>query len=157
MADFEALSEDELVALCKDEIKGSIGYSDSDLSNEREKIMRYYHGELPKRQSNGNSSYVSQDVYDGVEGLKASKGMRAEKALMTQRATGKLREVTEDFNEKLSKEILTRFQTANDDVRVAEEDIKKYLKVVDIVFEKIGNILKNKKKLNKIKSRKYNY
>ena len=35
--------------------------------------------------------------------------------------------------------------------------IKKYLKVVDIVFEKIGNILKNKKKLNKIKSRKYNY
>jgi len=71
MADFEALSEDELVALCKDEIKGSIGYSDSDLSNEREKIMRYYHGELPKRQSNGNSSYVSQDVYDGVEGLKA--------------------------------------------------------------------------------------
>ena len=42
----------------------------------------------------------------GVEGLKASKGMRAEKALMTQRATGKLREVTEDFNEKLSKEIL---------------------------------------------------
>lgn len=71
MADFKALSEDELVALCKDEIKGSIGYSDSDLSNEREKIMRYYHGELPKRQSNGNSSYVSQDVYDGVEGLKA--------------------------------------------------------------------------------------
>ena len=71
MADFKALSEDELVALCKDEIKGSIGYSDSDLSNEREKIMRYYHGELPKRQSNGNSSYVSQDVYDGVEGLKS--------------------------------------------------------------------------------------
>ena len=64
----------------------------------------------------------------GIEGLKASKGMRAEKALMTQRTTGKLREVTEDFNEKLSKEILTRFQTANDDVRVAEEDIKKYLK-----------------------------
>ena len=71
MADFEALTEDELVALVQDEIKGSIGYSDSDMSEEREKLMRYYHGELPERQSNGNSSYVSQDVYDGVEGLKA--------------------------------------------------------------------------------------
>lgn len=71
MADFEALTEDELVALVKDEIKGSIGFSDSDLSQEREKITRYYHGELPERQTNGNSSYVSQDVYDGVEGLKA--------------------------------------------------------------------------------------
>jgi len=35
--------------------------------------------------------------------------------------------------------------------------IKKYLIVVEKVFKKIGNILKNKKNLNKIKSRKYNY
>mgnify|MGYP003304283751 CR=1 FL=1 len=68
---FEALTEDELLNLVKDEISSSIGYADGDLSSERQKMLRYYHGELPKRQTNGNSSYVSQDVYDGVEGLKA--------------------------------------------------------------------------------------
>ena len=68
---FTALSEDELLSLVRDEIKGSIGYSDGDLSHERQQMLRYYHAELPERQSNGNSSYVSQDVYDGVEGLKA--------------------------------------------------------------------------------------
>lgn len=68
---FTALTEDELLGLVRDEIKGSIGYSDGDLSHERQKMLRYYHAELPERQSNGNSSYVSQDVYDGVEGLKA--------------------------------------------------------------------------------------
>ena len=35
--------------------------------------------------------------------------------------------------------------------------IKKYLIVVDRVFKKIENTLKDKKKFNKIKSRKYNY
>ena len=35
--------------------------------------------------------------------------------------------------------------------------IKKYLIVVDKVFKKIGKIIKNKKNLNKIKTRKYNY
>jgi hypothetical protein len=68
---FTALTEDELLSLVQDEIKGSIGYSDGDLSHERQQMLRYYHAELPERQSNGNSSYVSQDVYDGVEGLKA--------------------------------------------------------------------------------------
>jgi len=63
---FTALSEDELLSLVRDEIKGSIGYSDGDLSHERQQMLRYYHAELPERQSNGNSSYVSQDVYDGV-------------------------------------------------------------------------------------------
>ena len=36
-------------------------------------------------------------------------------------------------------------------------DIKKYLIACDKVFKKISNILKDKKKLNKIKPRKYNY
>lgn len=68
---FKAITQDELLQLVHEEIRGSIGYSDGDMSNERQEILRYYHGELPERQSNGNSSYVSQDVYDGVEGLKA--------------------------------------------------------------------------------------
>ena len=69
--EFKAITQDELLQLVHEEIRGSIGYSDGDMSNERQEILRYYHGELPERQSNGNSSYVSQDVYDGVEGLKA--------------------------------------------------------------------------------------
>lgn len=69
--EFKAITQDELLQLVQEEIRGSIGYSDGDMSNERQEILRYYHGELPERQSNGNSSYVSQDVYDGVEGLKA--------------------------------------------------------------------------------------
>lgn len=72
-------------------------------------------------------NFVEAIKQGGVEGLKASKSARTEKALMTQKTTSNLREVTEDFNEKLSKEMLTRFQSANDDVKVAEEDIKKYL------------------------------
>ena len=69
--EFKALTEEELLALVNEEIKGSIGYNDGDLSSERQKMLRYYHGELPERQNNGNSSYVSQDIYDSVEGLKA--------------------------------------------------------------------------------------
>lgn len=68
---FTALTEEELLALVQDEIHGSIGYSDGDLSHERQQMLRYYHAELPERQSNGNSSYVSQDVYDAIEGSKA--------------------------------------------------------------------------------------
>lgn len=37
------------------------------------------------------------------------------------------------------------------------KDIKKYLNVLDQVFKEIGQILKDKKKIGKIKSRKYNY
>jgi glutamate-1-semialdehyde 2,1-aminomutase len=37
------------------------------------------------------------------------------------------------------------------------KNIKKYLIIIDKIFKKMGNIIKNKKSLNKIKVRKYNY
>lgn len=43
----------------------------STLSKERENVLKYYNGELPKRQHDGSSTYVSTDVFDIVEGFKA--------------------------------------------------------------------------------------
>ena len=38
-----------------------------------------------------------------------------------------------------------------------EKDIRKYLISLNKVFKKISKIIKNKKSLNKIKTRKFNY
>lgn len=43
----------------------------SSLSTERLKVLKYYNGELPARRNAGSSSFVSRDVHDGVESLKA--------------------------------------------------------------------------------------
>jgi len=49
-----------------------VGYSDSELSTERSKVIDYYNGTLPKPIHDGNSKYVSLDVYDAVESLRAA-------------------------------------------------------------------------------------
>jgi hypothetical protein len=49
----------------------AVGWYDSKLSRERERVTRYYNGTLPKRQHEGSSTYVSTDVYDAVEQAKA--------------------------------------------------------------------------------------
>lgn len=65
------LSDDEIVAILSPGIRESVGYADSRLSRERLKINRYYDGELPAPLHPGNSKYVSTDVWDGVESMKA--------------------------------------------------------------------------------------
>jgi len=47
--------------------RSSINWTDSKLSRERERVTNYLNGVLPKRTSEGSSSYVSSDVYDSVE------------------------------------------------------------------------------------------
>lgn len=37
---------------------------------EREKVISYYNSDAPARQKEGSSTYISNDVYDSVEGLK---------------------------------------------------------------------------------------
>ena len=69
--DKDQLDNDALAVLVDARIRDSISWFDSKLSKEREEVARYYNGELPKRQSEGNSSYVSTDVYDAVEAMKA--------------------------------------------------------------------------------------
>lgn len=66
------LTDDKIVALLDYGIGQSVGMGgDSKLSKEREKVQRYYDGELPRKSSDGDSSYNSRDVYEGVENMSA--------------------------------------------------------------------------------------
>ncbi len=76
-------------------------------------------------------NFVEAVKQGGVEGLKSAKGLQASKALMRKESTTNMRETTEDFNKKLAEGLLTSFKSANDDVNIAEEEIRKYLKGVD--------------------------
>lgn len=68
----KALDEEKIGSLVDRRIEQSVSVSTSKLAKERETVNRYYNSELPKRVSQGQSSYVSNDVYDSVEALKAS-------------------------------------------------------------------------------------
>lgn len=70
--DYKKLDDSGIVKLVEDNIKTSVGYYDSDLSRERKRVTEYYNGTLPKPAHDGNSRYVSQDVYDSVESMKAA-------------------------------------------------------------------------------------
>jgi hypothetical protein len=71
MAKTKDLTPDEILAKVKEKALKSVGWQDSRLSKERERVTRYYNGILPRRQHEGSSSYVSTDVYDAVEMAKA--------------------------------------------------------------------------------------
>jgi hypothetical protein len=73
MAKKAAILEDsEIVAKVLVKAKDAVGWVDSKLSRERERVLNYYNGTYPKRQNDGSSSYISTDVYDAVETLKAT-------------------------------------------------------------------------------------
>lgn len=65
------LKQSEINAILESYVSQSVGWSDSKLSREREKVLDYYNGKLPKQQHSGSSSYVSTDVYNAVESMKA--------------------------------------------------------------------------------------
>lgn len=65
------LSDDAVLTLVEQKVKQGVGWFDSRLSKERERVIQYYNSQLPKRQSEGRSSYISTDVYDAVESMKA--------------------------------------------------------------------------------------
>jgi hypothetical protein len=65
------LDDEAIGTLLDRKVKESVGWYNSKLSIEREKVLRYYHGEYPKRTSPGSASYVSNEVYDAVEAMKA--------------------------------------------------------------------------------------
>jgi hypothetical protein len=68
---FKPVSKDELKVLVERQIKTSSVYYDSKLSKERQDVLEYYQGVKPKPAHSGNSKYVSMDVFDAVESLKA--------------------------------------------------------------------------------------
>lgn len=65
------LTDDKIVAMIDYAVGQSVGFSESKLSKERERVQRYYDGERPHKAHPGDSGYMSLDVYDGVEDMKA--------------------------------------------------------------------------------------
>lgn len=65
------MKDADLVAMLAESIRQAVGYNDSRLSRERLELQKYYDGDLPKPLHAGNSKYVSTDVWDGVESMKA--------------------------------------------------------------------------------------
>lgn len=72
MAKNTVLGESEIMSRVLAKAKDSVGWYDSRLSVERERVLNYYNGTYPKRSSDGSSSFISTDVYDSVETLKAT-------------------------------------------------------------------------------------
>jgi hypothetical protein len=72
MAKTTVLDDSEIMSRVLAKAKDSVGWYDSKLSKERERVLQYYNGNYPKRTSDGSSSYISTDVYDSVETLKAT-------------------------------------------------------------------------------------
>jgi hypothetical protein len=66
------LEDSEIMSRVLAKAKDSVGWYDSKLSQERERVLNYYNGNYPKRTSDGSSSYISMDVYDSVETLKST-------------------------------------------------------------------------------------
>lgn len=65
------MNDAELASLVERKVRDSSGLWDGKLSAERANVGRYYDGLEPKPQHAGDSKYVSQDVFDGVEGMRA--------------------------------------------------------------------------------------
>jgi hypothetical protein len=70
--DYKKLSDTNIVTLVDENVGLAVGYADSELSTERANVVDYYNGTLPKPLHDGNSKYVSLDLYDAVESLKAA-------------------------------------------------------------------------------------
>ncbi len=61
------LSAEDLGSLCDRIISKAEDYSSSKLARERQTVLTYYRGEAPDKLHPGDSSFVSRDVYSGVD------------------------------------------------------------------------------------------
>jgi hypothetical protein len=68
---FKPAKKEEISSLVDRAIRNSVGFYDSKLSKERQDVLEYYNGKKPAPLHAGNSKYVSMDVFDAVESLKA--------------------------------------------------------------------------------------
>ncbi|CAB4160730.1 hypothetical protein UFOVP730_8 [uncultured Caudovirales phage] len=65
------MTDDELVVAVERLLHTSNSFAETKLSSERREVMQYYRGELPRPTHAGNSKYVSMDVYDSVDSMRA--------------------------------------------------------------------------------------
>lgn len=66
------LKDSEILAVVNAGLREGVRFTDSKLAKERRKVQMYYDGRLPAPIHAGNSSYVSTDVFDAVEAMKAT-------------------------------------------------------------------------------------
>lgn len=66
------LTDDKLAAILEKAISNSEHLTDGKLAKERMDVERYYRGELPLPLHKGDSKYVSRDVYDAVDSMRAT-------------------------------------------------------------------------------------
>lgn len=69
--DKKSLTDEAIADIIDSKVKDAIAWPNAKLSKERERVTRFYNGELPAPQHKGSSSFVSTEVYDGVESMKA--------------------------------------------------------------------------------------
>lgn len=65
------LTDDEVSGILRGRIFRANNYLDNKLAEERIRVTEYMDGLAPRPMHKGNSKYVSSDVFDSVEGLKA--------------------------------------------------------------------------------------
>lgn len=65
------MGDEEILARVHSKVRECVGWYDSKLSKERERVLKYYNGQLPRKMREGSSSFVSTDVYDSVEAMKS--------------------------------------------------------------------------------------
>lgn len=63
------MTDEELNSLIDGEINNALGSYSGSISNEREKAMRYYMGEVDIASEEGNSQVVSTDIRDSIESI----------------------------------------------------------------------------------------
>lgn len=66
------MTDEDIVDALQDLVNESVSFNDTKLVSERLDVDKYYNAEYPTAQSKGKSKYVSQDVYDAVESMKAT-------------------------------------------------------------------------------------
>ncbi|RYF03675.1 MAG: hypothetical protein EOO77_30690, partial [Oxalobacteraceae bacterium] len=65
------LMKEDIGALIDSKLEQAKSWYGNKLSKEREKVVKYYNAELPKPNSLRESPYISNDVYDSVQMMKA--------------------------------------------------------------------------------------
>lgn len=67
----KTLKKEDIGALIDSKIEESRAWYGNKLSKEREKVIKYYNGELPRPISLSDSPYISRHVYTSVQNMKA--------------------------------------------------------------------------------------
>ena len=72
MAEYKKLDNEDILKAVDVNIRQAVGTFDSKLSLERTRVMDHYTGKLPFPHHDGNSKFISQDVFNAVESMKAA-------------------------------------------------------------------------------------